>query len=124
MKKVLLIVLALSLFSCNEENVTDPDSEKVYYEVNKNDTFEVSLNSNPTTGYSWKWINENSELVEKVSADYIPTEVEKAIIGSGGTEIWKFKGTKIGIDTLTLEYCRPWETNSTVETKKIIVKIK
>ena len=124
MKKVLLIVLALSLFSCNEENETDPVSEKVYYEVNKNDTFEVSLNSNPTTGYSWKWINENSELVEKVSADYIPTEVEQAIIGSGGTEIWKFKGIKIGIDTLTLEYCRPWETNSTVETKKIIVKIK
>ena len=43
--------------------------------------------------------------------------------GVGGNIVWKFKAKHTGLDTLTLEYCRPWETNSTVETKKFIVKI-
>jgi inhibitor of cysteine peptidase len=46
------------------------------------------------------------------------------MVGVGGNEIWKFKGKETGVDTLIFEYCRSWEKNSTVETKKVVVKIK
>jgi inhibitor of cysteine peptidase len=120
MKKLILHFFAIVLISCSSQE----DIKGDYYEVSANETFEVSLNSNPTTGYSWKWLNKPNKLVDKVSMNYIAMEVKKGIVGSGGSEIWKFKGTKSGIDTLTLEYCRPWDANSTVQTKKIIVKVK
>ena len=124
MKKVLLIGLALSLFSCSKENEIDPVLEQNYYEINKDDTFDVSLISNGTTGYSWKWIKDQSvKAVDSINAIYIPKKVPEGIIGSGGNEIWKFKGKESGIYTLTFKYSRSWELNSAFETKKIIVKI-
>ncbi len=120
MKKVVFTILAISLFSCNSQKNIKAD-----YKVNKNETFEISLKSNPTTGYSWKWIkNQSSKILDSVSSMYIPTKVKEGIVGSGGNEIWKFKGNQTGIDTLTFEYSRSWEKNPSIETKKIIVKVK
>ena len=120
MKKVVFTILAISLFSCNSQKNIKAD-----YEVNKNETFEISLKSNPTTGYSWKWIkNQSSKILDSVSSMYIPTKVKEGIVGSGGNEIWKFKANQTGIDTLTFEYSRSWEKNPSIETKKIIVKVK
>lgn len=119
MKKVLITILAISLFSCNSQKNIKAD-----YEVNKNETFEVVLKSNPSTGYSWKWIKEQpSKIVDSISSTYIQDKSQPNMVGVGGNEIWKFKGKEIGVDTLKFEYCRSWDKNSTVETKKIIVKI-
>jgi inhibitor of cysteine peptidase len=119
MKKAVITILAISLFSCNTQKNVKAD-----YEINKNEILEISLKSNPSTGYSWKWIkNQSSKIVDSVSVNYIPTKVKEGIVGSGGNEIWKFKANQSGIDTLKFEYQRSWEPNSTVETKKIIVKI-
>jgi inhibitor of cysteine peptidase len=120
MKKAIITILAISLFSCNSQKNIKAD-----YEVNKNETFEISLKSNPSTGYSWKWIkNKNSKILDSISSNYIPTKVKEGIVGSGGNEIWKFKGNNSGIDTLQLQYCRSWDKNSTIETKKFVVIIK
>jgi inhibitor of cysteine peptidase len=119
MKNAAIIVLAISLFSCNTQK-----GIKVDYEVRKNETFEVTLKSNPTTGYSWKLTKEQpSKIVDSISSTYIQDKSEPDMVGVGGNEIWKFKGKEIGVDTLVFEYCRSWEKNSTAETKKIIVKI-
>jgi inhibitor of cysteine peptidase len=119
MKKALLSILAVSLFSCETQQDLKTD-----YVVNKNETFEVSLISNLTTGYSWKWVKDNSSTrIDSVSATYVQDKVASGIVGSGGNEIWKFKGKEAGVETLTFEYCRSWEPNSTVETKKIVVTI-
>ena len=120
MKKILFFVLATSLFSCNSKK-----ENKANFEVNTNETFEFSLKSNPSTGYSWKWIkNESTQIVDSVSVNYVPDKSEPNRVGVGGNEVWKFKGKATGVDTLTLEYCRSWEPNSTVETKKFVVKVK
>jgi inhibitor of cysteine peptidase len=119
MKKVAVSILALSLFSCNTHKKAKTD-----YELSKNETFDVRLKSNPTTGYSWKWIKNNaSKKVDSVLSTYIQDKSAPGMTGVGGHEIWKFKGIETGVDTLTFEYCRSWEPNSTVETKKISVKI-
>ena len=119
MKKVAVSILTLILFSCNTQKTAKTD-----YELNKNETFDVRLKSNPTTGYSWKWTKNNaSKKVDSLSFTYIQDKSEPQMTGVGGNEIWKFKGIETGVDTLTFEYCRSWEPNSTVETKKISVKI-
>ncbi len=120
MKIATLTILAILLFSCNTQKAVKAD-----YEVNKNEIFDVTLKSNPTTGYSWKWIkNQTSKKADSVSQTYIQDKIEQELTGVGGNEIWKFKAIKSGIDTLKFEYQRSWEPNSTVETKKFIVKIK
>lgn len=119
MKKAALSILALSLFSCNTQKKAKTD-----YELSKNETFEVTLKSNPSTGYSWKWIKNNaSKKVDSVGSIYVQDKSAPGMTGVGGNEIWKFKGIQTGVDTLKFEYCRSWEPNSTVETKKISVKI-
>ena len=122
MKKALLIVLALSLFSCSKENEIDPVLDQNYYEVNKNDTFDVSLYTSP--GFYWRWVKTPTDVVvELIDTSFILTKVPEKIIGSGGNDIWKFKGKESGIYTLTFESYRPGTPNSTLETKNITVKI-
>ncbi len=120
MKKSVLGILSISLFSCITQKELKTD-----YVVSKNETFDVTLKSNPTTGYSWKWIKDNaSKTVDSVSSTYIQDKAAPGIVGVGGNEIWKFKGKETGFETLIFEYCRSWEPKSTIETKKISVKIK
>jgi inhibitor of cysteine peptidase len=120
MKKIASIVLVIILFSCNSQKGIKAD-----YEVRKNETFEITLKSNPTTGYSWKWIKEQpSKIVDSIKSVYIQDKSEPNRVGVGGNEIWKFKGKETGVETLIFEYCRSWEKNASVEIKKVVVKVK
>ena len=71
---------------------------------------EVTLESNPTTGYSW----EVSEVDEAVLAQVGEAEFQEApkedeqMVGVGGTETFRFTSSA-GETTLTLVYHRPWE---------------
>lgn len=113
-------MVAIFLFSCNTQKGIKAD-----YEVAKNTVFELKLRSNPTTGYSWKWIkNKDSNRMDSINSVYRQDASAPGMTGVGGYEIWKFKGKERGLDTLTFEYCRPWEPKSVVETKKIVVIIK
>lgn len=119
MKKIVISVLAIGLFSCNSQKEIKSD-----FEINKNETFEISLKANPTTGYSWKWKKDaSSKLVDSVRAVYKQDKAAEGMTGVGGNEVWKFKGKATGVDTLTFEYARSWEKDSKVETKKFVVKV-
>jgi len=120
MKKVMISAVAITLFSCNSQKSPQAD-----YEIKTNETFELALKANPTTGYSWKLKKDGAaKLVDSVSAIYTQDQSNEVKAGVGGNEVWKFKGKTAGVDTLTLEYCRSWEPNSTIETKKFVVKVK
>ncbi len=113
-------VLVICLFSCSSQKEINSD-----FEINKDETFEISLKANPSTGYSWKLKKDGAaKLVDSVSAVYTQDKAAEGKTGVGGNEVWKFKGKTAGVETLTLEYCRSWEPNSTIETKKFVVKVK
>ena len=96
---------------------------KTDYEIAVNESIQIELDSNPTTGFAWKWTNKDSvSIVDSTGTEYIPDA--PALTGSGGKEIWKFIGLKSGTDTIKLEYCRPWDTTSTANTKNITVKVR
>ena len=93
------------------------------YEIGVGDTFQLELTSNPSTGYSWIWSNQQAvSVVEKMDMKY--TASNPGLMGGGGTQVWTFKGVKSGSDSLKLEYKRSWESVPAVETKTIKVSVK
>lgn len=96
---------------------------KTDFELSVNESFQVELDANPTTGFAWKWTNRESvSIIELSGSEYIAAD--PVLIGSGGKEIWKFKGIKTGIDTIKMEYGRAWETTSAANRKNITVEVK
>jgi len=123
MKKFIIpfIVLSTLLFSCKDDDKT-LDNKKSYYEISINEVFQVSLHSYAADGgYRWEWIKSESSLLDSVKYNYTIDYPEN--IGSPGTDIWDFKGLKPGTETLKFRYKRPFDENSTIQTKEIIVKI-
>ncbi|MEI6142488.1 MAG: protease inhibitor I42 family protein [Mariniphaga sp.] len=93
------------------------------YEIGVGDSFQLELTSNPSTGYSWTWSNQQDvSVVEKTDSKY--TASNPGLMGGGGTEVWTFKGAKSGSDSLKLEYKRSWESGAAAETKTIKVTVK
>jgi predicted secreted protein len=72
----------------------------------------VTLESNPTTGYSWYRVEKQDSILEKFGDTlYFPSEQDDGTVGAGGWEILYFKSINIGQETLELVYRRSWETD-------------
>jgi formylglycine-generating enzyme required for sulfatase activity/predicted secreted protein len=85
------------------------DTEKISVAVGKE--FKISLESNPSTGYSWSLAESLPSWLELVDKTYIATD--PGMIGGGGTEYWTFRATASGSTNLTFQYMRPWEGTPT-----------
>lgn len=72
------------------------------------ETFEVVLESNPTTGYSWGAV-EIPDCVEQEGESEYESDAPPTMMGAGGEETWRFTAVEPGEGTLLLEYRRPWE---------------
>jgi inhibitor of cysteine peptidase len=74
--------------------------------------FTLSLEGNPTTGYTWEaQFDENILTLKKKQFDpYSPTT-----IGGGGTEIFTFVPVKRGETHITMQYKRLWEEEAIEE---------
>lgn len=131
-----LFVATVFIFSCRSTSqvVSHPEdyASKVPVDTTKGtkdamikkvgETFEITLESNPTTGYMWEWSNnKDSTVVAKVSNKYEGSK--PAIPGSGGVEVFTFKALKAGKATLKLQYKRSWEKGF-IKEKKIHVIVK
>ena len=85
--------------------------------------YNIALEGNPTTGYSWYMANvdivKNSNSVEMLnldeyngSSDYVTDPHEPGMCGVGGVYHFKFKvkdATANKLPKLVFEYKRPWE---------------
>lgn len=78
-------------------------------EVDEGSVFEVALEANASTGYSW-------QLEEKPPADVLAfegssyeadAEGEDAPVGGGGTQTLRFRAVGAGATELSLEYLPP-----------------
>lgn len=119
MKKIAFIILTLLFMSCQVQK-----DSKFDYNINKNEILEIKLESNPTTGYSWKWIKEDSNIIlDSLGQTYVPKQTDSRRLGSGGVEIFKFKAIKSGIVSLKFKYNRSWEQQTTDSVKTFIIKV-
>ena len=134
MKRIsLLLVLTVLLTACAEASSTptptlapiataetpnalpEPTDPTQRITVKAGETFDVILPSNSSTGYRWKLVQELDEgIVQFVAQDYIP---QRPILpGSGGVDVWTFRGVTAGETTITLGYYPPSNQDEPEET--------
>ena len=73
------------------------------------EAFKITLESNPSTGYTWQVADIDEAVVEQEGAPVYVTGSGDDAVGAGGTETFLFRAGEPGECTLGLEYRRPWE---------------
>jgi len=84
-------------------------------EVAKGEEFTIVLDSNPTTGYSWRLARPlDEDILMLIGSEYLqPTPSSKTpVMGAGGRELWVFRALSPGNVEISLEYVRAWEKGS------------
>jgi inhibitor of cysteine peptidase len=116
------VVLTVCLVAgCGTEVKAYSDPEQTI-ETNVDNKFDIVLESNPTTGYSWEASYDQNQLklVDKI---YEEIEGPEELLGAGGNEIFRFKALKSGETQITMSYKRSWETE-VLEQKVFTVDVK
>jgi len=72
-----------------------------------NQTFEIVLPSNPTTGYSWSLHIDQPLVVRTISDQYVADSSGR--VGVGGNTTWLLDTGNSGTAALTFSYNRSWE---------------
>ncbi|MDO8736813.1 MAG: protease inhibitor I42 family protein [Thermoleophilia bacterium] len=71
-------------------------------------TLEVTLSSNPSTGYHWVVSSIDTGSLQQVGgAEYTPDPDSEGLIGSGGTDTFRFKAISPGDATIVMDYLTP-----------------
>lgn len=121
---VMSFLMVLALFSgcgTNGTNLTNADNGK-QITVKAGDTLTLTLESNPTTGYSWQVLEiDHAVLVQDGDPEYKQSSGSEGLVGAGGTETFRFKVVGKGQTSLGLGYMRPWESVPPVETFSLTV---
>ena len=101
---------------CGNDNLSiDQPPEKIIYTENDSTIrvavgmeFSIILESNPTTGYSWKFRSHLDENEIQLTGDeFLPPDNLRK--GAPGKQLWTFRRVGEGSTTISLEYLRPWE---------------
>ena len=108
---LLLIVAVLMVYGPGPREVqliaADNGSE---IELKKGQALVITLEANPTTGYTWEVVEPRDEQVLRQVGE-IEFKQESDLIGAGGVQIIRFEVVNAGRAALKLIYHRPWETD-------------
>ena len=106
---VLLYILSMTAYAGDAMSI-DVDSSQ--------SSFEVSLASNPTTGFQWSIVSFDKELLTLTSVSF--QRPDSRLIGAGGHTLFTFslnKGKSYPKTTsIMFKYARPWEKSSSNQT--------
>jgi inhibitor of cysteine peptidase len=94
------------------------------FETTIGNTFTVALDANATTGYNWRQIIKDTNVVAYVDNAYMATAANPQVVGGGGTDTFTFKAVGKGTTIITLVYARPWESVPPVQTRTITITVK
>lgn len=113
MKLITLSLILLFVFTaCSSNTVTGPEISKQdngkSVSFNSGTDFNLVLEGNPTTGFTWKIISIDTVKIQP-SGEYNYESYNKNADGSPGRFTFKFKAKEKGASTLKLGYLRVWE---------------
>jgi inhibitor of cysteine peptidase len=119
---VLLMGMLLTLAGCGASNEVSAGamSEEVplaakdgggQVEVNVGQVLVLTLESNPTTGYSWQVVEAGDSVLRQTGEPEFKaaSELDPPLLGAGGVEVFRFEAVGAGETRLELVYHRPWE---------------
>ena len=79
-------------------------------ELTNRQTFNVTLETNPSTGYSWEVVDLNNSIIQEIGeAVSEPNLTEKNIVGAPVMHTFQFEVINTGRTTLKIVYHRIWE---------------
>lgn len=113
---VLLIVIWVAYVPGGKQ-LTAADNGKTV-KVTVGHELTVTLEANPTTGYTWVVTEPTDERIirQKGEIEFVP---ESEALGAGGVQIITFEVVGAGPTTLKLIYHRPWESVDPLQTFSI-----
>ena len=107
-------ILATGGNGCAQSPGIDPVNTRIYtgqdstIQAVVGEEFSIILESNPTTGYSWKFAaNLDEKVIQLIRDEFIPPDNIRK--GAPGDQLWTFRRVGEGSTTISLEYLRPWE---------------
>jgi predicted secreted protein len=86
--------------------------------IKKGEEFALHFESNPTTGYEWSPVF-NESIINLISHKFKPSS---SFIGAGGKDNFIFKGISHGTTSLEMLYKRSWEKDF-VKEKMFLVNV-
>jgi inhibitor of cysteine peptidase len=105
----LLTVLAIAAATNSGPSTVNVSESGKQIELSPGDSLVVTLDSNPSTGFSWSIAGISAEaVIEKASNEF--QGADTGMMGAGGQEVWTFKALDKGTSTIEMQYSRPWET--------------
>ena len=117
----LLVMVLFSSCGNNVRRITDIDNGN-QITVKSGEVITLTLESNPTTGYSWQVMDiDNVILVQDGDSEFTQASNLEGLVGAGGMETFRFEAIGVGEATLELGYMRPWESVQPLETFSIRV---
>lgn len=102
-------VVLLTLTACSTENEVklDASDDGSQVELKSGRTLVISLEGNPTTGYTWETAEVDDQVLRQAGEPEF--EPDSSAVGAGGVQILRFETVSGGQTTLKLVYRRPWE---------------
>ena len=85
-------------------------------EMSVNHTLELTLNENPTTGYGWSLVQPLQLF--KVEETYISNAKKNndaAVVGKGGSKVFKFTALQPGEELIDIKHARAWENDASID---------
>lgn len=101
----LMMIVMLST-SCAGPIVIQDDGQTI--NLSEDDPFTVELPGNSSTGYVWKLLPYNREVVKQIGDRTFEPKDDR--IGSGGVFSYQFQTVGDGATELIFEYNRKWDT--------------
>ena len=107
---VLLAILVL-VANCRPSKEVKPDAGNngSQIEIEQGQILVITLEANPTTGYTWEMIEGEEQILQQVGE--IEFQPDSKLIGAPGIQTLRLEAVNVGKITLKLIYHRPWEEN-------------
>ena len=121
-KFILCLFLLLSLYNCEKVfEISDEDTNKHEFEVRKGEEFSLKFASNPTTGFSWHFLNEDevNDSILFIKSEYVASPGQP-LKGKGGHTFFYFKAIEVTNEAKQLEFTYSRGTNTNGLTKQIV----
>ena len=121
---LLALIVATGCSPQHQEVKATVDDNGREMQLKKGQTLVVTLEGNPTTGYSWE-VAEPLDAQVLRQAGEAEFKAESEALGAGGVQILRFEAVTAGQITLKLVYHRPWEKDvEPLETYSIQVVVR
>lgn len=86
----------------------EADDSGCEIELKKGQSLIITLEANPTTGYTWELAGPLDEQILRQVGE-VEFTPESDLVGAPGVQILRFEAVSVGQTNLELVYHRPWE---------------